>query len=253
MATYRDDSEWFDSSYHNPGNFQAILDFRVDSGDMVLKEHFQTCPRNATYRSETVQNELIEIIGEHIFDSVLNEVRQASFFSVMGDEVADVSNEEQLSLVVRFVDSSNQICEEFLEFVGCSGETTGVALSAIILAKLRSYNLNPELLRGQGYDGAGGMAGSVRGVVARIQREFPKALYVHCFAHKLNLVVMKSYGIVPIRNVFGVISKAAEILQKHSDTQYRKNAVADMVAFQHRMENQSSVNILASFAHSRQI
>ena len=53
----------------------------------------------------------------------------------------------------------------------------------------------------------------------------------------------------PMRSFY----KGTEISRKHSDAQYHKNAVADMVAFQHRMENQSSVNILASSAHSRQI
>ena len=52
-------------------------------------------------------------------------------------------------------------------------QLTGKALTTIILSKLQSYNLNPELLRGQAYDGAGSVAGSVRGVAARIQRQFP--------------------------------------------------------------------------------
>ena len=30
------------------GNFQALLYFRVESGDIVLQEHFETASRNAT-------------------------------------------------------------------------------------------------------------------------------------------------------------------------------------------------------------
>ena len=104
LRGHRDDERWLGSSSHNPGNF------RVESGDEVLKEHFRTCPRNATYRSKTIQNELIEIIGEQIREKILEEVKQARFFSILADEAAaDVSNEEQLSLVLRFVDSSSQI------------------------------------------------------------------------------------------------------------------------------------------------
>ena len=34
----------------NPGNFQSLIDFRTESGNKILKEeHFETCPRNATY------------------------------------------------------------------------------------------------------------------------------------------------------------------------------------------------------------
>ena len=35
----------------NPGNFRALLDFRVDAGDTVLAEHFKTGAQNAQYNS----------------------------------------------------------------------------------------------------------------------------------------------------------------------------------------------------------
>jgi hypothetical protein len=37
----------------NKGNFQALIQLRIDSGDTALKEHLNTCPRNATYISKT--------------------------------------------------------------------------------------------------------------------------------------------------------------------------------------------------------
>lgn len=33
---------------HHPGNFKALLDFRMDSGDMVLKNYLKTAHKNAT-------------------------------------------------------------------------------------------------------------------------------------------------------------------------------------------------------------
>ena len=47
--------------------------------------------------------------------------------------------------------------EEFLEFVWCNGETSGEALSNIILSILTSHGLDLQLLRGQGYDRTGTM------------------------------------------------------------------------------------------------
>ena len=49
------------------GNFQALLEFRIDIGDVKLKEHLENAPRNATYRSKTIQNEIIETVGELYF------------------------------------------------------------------------------------------------------------------------------------------------------------------------------------------
>ena len=38
------------------GSFQALLEFRIDSGDQTLKHHLETAPRNASYISKTIQN-----------------------------------------------------------------------------------------------------------------------------------------------------------------------------------------------------
>ena len=54
---------WEDMSLPNPGNFRALLNFRVESGDQVLKDHLQKAPRNATYISNTIQNEIIASNG----------------------------------------------------------------------------------------------------------------------------------------------------------------------------------------------
>ena len=53
----RDDSTRDDKE--NPGNFQVLLDFHIDSRDRVLEEHFKKAAKNAIYTSKTVQNELI--------------------------------------------------------------------------------------------------------------------------------------------------------------------------------------------------
>ena len=48
----------------NQGNFRALLDFRIDAGDVVLAEHFKNAPGNAQYNSPLIQNDLIVCIGE---------------------------------------------------------------------------------------------------------------------------------------------------------------------------------------------
>ena len=58
----------------------------------VLKEDFQKCPRNTTYQSKTVQNEMIKIIDEYILVKTLENV-QRLVFSVLGGGVSDISNE----------------------------------------------------------------------------------------------------------------------------------------------------------------
>lgn len=85
------------------------------------------------HRSKTIQNDIITCCGDHLREKILSDVRQAKYFSVLADEVADVSNTEQLSLVLRFVDESNEIREEFVDFLPCTGGTSGQALADMIL------------------------------------------------------------------------------------------------------------------------
>ena len=40
--------------------------------------------------------------------------QQAKFYSVMGDETADISNKEQLALCIRWVDDDLQFHEDFI-------------------------------------------------------------------------------------------------------------------------------------------
>ena len=48
----------------NPGSFQALLQFRIESGDEVLKDHFCAGPKNSQYRSPEIQNDLIAAAGK---------------------------------------------------------------------------------------------------------------------------------------------------------------------------------------------
>lgn len=72
----------------NEGNFRALLQYRVQSGDEKLKRHLETCNKNSTYISKTIQNQLIEIIGKLILKEIIEEVKQAKFFTILLDETS---------------------------------------------------------------------------------------------------------------------------------------------------------------------
>ena len=63
-------------------------------------------------------------------------------------------------------------------------------LSNHILKTLEKYHIDPMLMVSQGYDGAAVMSGHCSGVQSRIRQVAPKALYVHCNAHCLNLCLV---------------------------------------------------------------
>ena len=189
LRGHRDDSQYYLSDDVNPGNFIEILKYGVTCTGQSLEEYFKSTPKNITYKSKTTQNEIIDICDDLITRKITNEIREANFFSILADEASDCGNVEQLSIVVRFVDKKHQIGEKFLGFVPCKTGVSGEAVANTIQEFLGDRNLSIDDCRGQGYDGAGNIAGRISGVAARIQQINKKAFYVHCNSHMLNLCV----------------------------------------------------------------
>ena len=46
----------------------------------------------------------------------------------------------------------------------------------------------------QTYDGAANLSGSRSGVQTRIKDHYPYAHFIHCYAHKLNLILQKAHS-----------------------------------------------------------
>ena len=89
----------------NPGNFLALLKL-LALHDSVLKRHLETpamrCVR--THLSPQTQNELIEVMGKHIFlKGIPDDLNAATYYSTLADEVTS-HNEEHLAICARFVD-----------------------------------------------------------------------------------------------------------------------------------------------------
>lgn len=148
LRGHRHESGWTpESSEHpceNPGNFLALLRFRADSGDKALLEHFEVS-RRTTYQSPQIQNEMIQCTGNWVRDQILSEVREQPFFSISADEAVDCSNKEQMPFVIRFVDSSDNIREEFLDFILCDQGTTGEAIARKLTQELDVLSLKDFL------------------------------------------------------------------------------------------------------------
>ena len=145
LRGHQDDSTATSSS--NRGNFRELLDFCAAAGDEHLQDHLKSRQGNAMYSSKTIQNQLIEVIGDQVRSRIIDSVQASRYFSILCDKVTDVSGMEQLSLVLRFVDQSNSIREEFVDFV--QGERiTGEVLASSILNKIESYGLDIRNGRG---------------------------------------------------------------------------------------------------------
>ena len=177
------------STFSNKGNFWAILNL-LASHDMELAQHLEYAPKNATYTSKTIQNQLIEIIGQYIRKQILAGQKGKGFYSIVADEVTDkFANQEVLALCLRYVDESQTVpCiqEESFDFVHLE-RTTGEHISRKIIEILTENNVPVDKMRDQAYEGAAVMASVKVGCQARIKSMNILAVYTHCQNHVLNL------------------------------------------------------------------
>lgn len=81
------------------------------------------------------------------------------------------------------------IRERFLTF-NPAATLNSEGLTKYILEALSRYGLDPKLMVSQGYDGASVMSGHCSGVQQRVREAAPHAVYVHCHAHILNLMLV---------------------------------------------------------------
>lgn len=205
-------------------NFNALLEYRSECDDS-LRTHLETCPRNAKYISHDIQNELIQICGEQILASVLDECRKARFFTVIVDETTDISVKEQVSIVLLYINSEGMRQEKFVGFQETS-DTTGETLYKLICDKLLEFGLDKHKVIGLGFDGAANMSGKFKGVQARFLVDIPEAQYVHCRAHCLNLAIMTTCQLREVRNMYGTVSDVVTFIQSSAKRMqvFRANA-----------------------------
>ena len=87
----------------NPGNFLATIHL-LAKFDSTLDQLLTTAkPKTVTYLSNYTQNEVINLLGESVRNVIISEIKQAKYFSMMFDSTPDLSHQDQVSEIIRYV------------------------------------------------------------------------------------------------------------------------------------------------------
>ena len=92
--------------------------------EKVMKDHLDRIQSKETYPhylSKVIQNEFIELIGSKIVTEILRICKAAKYYSIILDATPDISHQDQLTMILRFVniDSGTPCIEEHFSGLHC--------------------------------------------------------------------------------------------------------------------------------------
>lgn len=170
----------------NQGNFLQLIKL-LSNHNEFFKRKVAESPENAKYTSPSIQNELLFTFSKLILKEISQEINQAMYFCVMCDETKDVSKTEQISVVLRYY-LNGAVHERFLGYRAAKSLNASSLFNHMKeLFSICQVDMNKCIA--QTYDGANVMSGRLNGVQKLLREEVNQAIYVHCFNHRLNLVV----------------------------------------------------------------
>ncbi|XP_048514979.1 zinc finger MYM-type protein 1-like [Athalia rosae] len=168
------------------------FDLRLLSNRTIDAENQRAIDREITHWRSVLER-IVSIIQFLSSQSLAFRGASEKLYEHNNDCTPDISHVEQMSIIIRFVakqENSNEfeVREHFLGFLPVY-DTSGEGLTTTIFEELAKLDIPIENMRGQGYDNGANMKGKRAGVQNRILSVNPRAFFVPCSAHTLNLVV----------------------------------------------------------------
>ena len=145
--------------------------------------------RSTDYTSKTSFNEFVTVVANSVRDMIYLDIANSGVYSVLIDESKDKGKKEELALAVRYY--SEKVVERFIELKHLSEfDAQTIAAHTKDLIELVTQHSNGSVVISLGPDGVSVMSGEYAGVGEILRsRHFPWLLYIHCTAHRLNLIV----------------------------------------------------------------
>ena len=164
-------------------NFHQLKLLRAEEDSEILD-----WLKKKQFMSPKIQNEMIDVLALGVLREISANIQNASIYTILADESADVSNKEQVVVCIRWVDDELCVHDEFIVIKPVE-RTCAEDIIKVLCETLKDMHLRIDDCRGRCYDGASTMSGAKSGVATRIKVLNSKTLYTHCYGHVLNLSV----------------------------------------------------------------
>ena len=187
---FRGSHEVFGAS--DNANFLGILEL-LSQFDPFLADHIARYGNagkgTPSYLYKTTCNEIIHLMSQKVRSAIVNEVKDAGYFSLSVDSTPDLSHTDQLSVVLRYVcPKDGKPVERYLNFLVLKSHTGEDMANDVLQYLCEVCEIDLSKCRGQSYDNAANMAGRYKGMQQKLLEKNKYAVFIPCTAHSLNLV-----------------------------------------------------------------
>ena len=104
----------FQGNDYKESNFLQLMKLRGKDDDSNIELWIQK--KTDKYTSHDIQNKILDIMAKSVLREIVDQIKQAGFYSLLADECTDIANKEQLTICLQWIDDKLQPNEEFVEF-----------------------------------------------------------------------------------------------------------------------------------------
>lgn len=186
--------------------FQALLENRINAGDEFLRSRFEGAPVNEEFWPVAQQKQLLDVCERCVRNELLLEVRESRFFSLVTGELVEFPEGQHIPVFLRFVDQSNTLREEFVEFLLFEGEEQSMA-DKLESRIVKEWDLSMEHCRGQAHAGSGVFGSKMKAVANQLMEKYPMAVNTPCATFSLNVHLANSIPLTGVQVVMSILKK----------------------------------------------
>ena len=178
------------------------------------------------HRSPGAVREMFLVVGQVVFNSILQKLHNAKFWGLLCDDVTDISVMEQFVCFAQFFDSECGVLHTDFLFVENvlkdSDSANAETLFTLLSNKMAELNIAINKVSSLVSDGASVMLGSRTGLAARLKEVNSRIISIHCICHKLALACVDTAKDVEYR---GTVEDLLRQLWKYLENSPKRMAV----------------------------
>ena len=110
------------------GNFDQLILLRAEDDPSLLEWIRKKADK---FTSPETQNEILKIILLTLLRTIEAGIHESPYFTVMIDEMTDITNKEQCTVCIRWVDKNLEVFEDFIGFWQVSSIDANTLVSVI--------------------------------------------------------------------------------------------------------------------------